>query len=161
MTNYTTVELNAMNAENLRNLAREIQMPGAWKAKKIEMIEAIIKNQLVKEATDLSIILAGNETISELQEMIETAKNLVNVVLPEPTSKPQPQARRKGRTRTIEIYKDGALLHTVAGLIETFKYVTENNITNVGWVKRSLKTGEETNAGYKYKVGGYLFKYAE
>ncbi|UDY80737.1 Rho termination factor N-terminal domain-containing protein [Geobacillus phage GR1] len=76
----------------------------------------------------------------------------------EEVAKPQP---RRGRRRVIEVYKDGVLINTIDGLLETFKWATENNVCNVGWVKHSLKTGKETVAGRKFKEGGYLFKYAE
>ncbi|PLR86658.1 hypothetical protein [Bacillus sp. V33-4] len=47
----------------------------------------------------------------------------------------------KGRTRTIEVFKDGQLVRTIEGLIETFKWANENAICDQGWVKHSLKTG--------------------
>lgn len=135
MTNLITLELTTLKAEELRTIAKEYQMVGAWKAKKDEMIKFLeeIKSQQIKEAEEAAV-----------QE--EEVK---------PESKP-----KRGRTRVIEVYKDGELITTIEGLMETFKWVTENQITNVGWVKRSLKTGEETNAGYKYKTGGYKFVYA-
>lgn len=74
----------------------------------------------------------------------------------------QYETKRVGaKKKRINVYKDGKLIKTIDGLMETFKWITENNITNVGWVKRSLKTGEETKAGYKYKEGGYKFEYAD
>ena len=121
-----------MKAEELRIIAKEYKMVGAWKAKKQEMIDflEVKKSEQIKE-----------------QE--------VEVQKPEESTKP-----KRGRTRTIEIYKDGELIKTVEGLLKTFDWVKENKITNQGWVKRSLKTGEETAPGWKYKEGGYLFKYA-
>lgn len=67
---------------------------------------------------------------------------------------------RKGRTRTINVFKDGQLVETVEGLIETFKWAEQNNVCNQGWVKHSLKTGKETVAGRKFKESGYRFEYA-
>ncbi|PER08879.1 hypothetical protein [Bacillus cereus] len=69
--------------------------------------------------------------------------------------------RKKGRTRTIEVYKDGVHIETIEGLLNTFKWANENGIANEGWVKESLRSGRETIAGRKYKTGGYLFKYTE
>ncbi|PFZ06579.1 hypothetical protein COL63_27410 [Bacillus pseudomycoides] len=69
--------------------------------------------------------------------------------------------RKKGRTRTIEVYKDGVHIETIEGLIKTFKWAEENKICNQGWIKNSLRTGNETVAGRKFKEGGYRFKYAE
>ncbi|PEL63763.1 hypothetical protein [Bacillus wiedmannii] len=69
--------------------------------------------------------------------------------------------RKKGRTRTIEIYKDGVHIETIEGLINTFKWAEENHICNQGWIRHSLKTGKETIPGRKFKDGGYLFKYAK
>ena len=67
--------------------------------------------------------------------------------------------KNRRRTRTVEIYKDGELIKTIDGVLKTFDWAKENNIAHQDWVKRSLRTGEETEAGWKYKEGGYLFKY--
>ena len=58
-------------------------------------------------------------------------------------------------------YKDGELIKTIDGVLKTFDWAKENNIAHQDWVKRSLRTGEETESGWKYKEGGYLFKYAD
>lgn len=158
--NYTLNELQNMKAEELRVIAREIQMPGAWKAKKDQMVEAIENHQIILKAQELNIELEGNETTEQILKLIEAAQ----VVQEEPQVeevKPQVETKKRGRKRKIEVYKNGVLFETIDGLLETFKWVTDNKITNVGWVKRSLKNNEETQAGYKYREGGYLFKYAE
>jgi hypothetical protein len=139
MTNLTNIELTTMKAEELRTIAKEFQMTGAWKAKKNEMIEFLE----VKKA-----------------EQIEEARIAALALQPEIVEEEKPQNSRRGRTRTIEVYKDGELFNTIEGLIETLKWAVENNICNQGWVKSSLKTGRETVAGRKFKEGGFLFKYA-
>ena len=132
MTNLTTIELNTLKAEELRTLAKEFQMTGAWKAKKGEMIEFLEAKK---------------------SEQIEQARAAEEEV--------KPQSNRKGRTRTVNVYKDGQLVQTVVGLLETFKWAADNNVCNQGWVKHSLKTGSETTSGRKFKEGGYKFEYAE
>ncbi|PGC30279.1 MULTISPECIES: hypothetical protein [Bacillus] len=69
--------------------------------------------------------------------------------------------KKKGRTRTIEVYKNGVHIETIEGLIKTFKWAAENNIANQGWIKHSLKNNVPTIPGRKFKEGGYLFKYVE
>lgn len=129
MTDLTSLELTNLKAEELREIAREYEMPGAWKAKKQEMI---------------------NFLETKKDEQIKEKENQ------------KPKTPKRGRTRTIEVYKDGELIETIEGLLKTFEWAKENKITNQGWVKRSLKTGEETKAGWKYKEGGgYIFKYAD
>ena len=81
-------------------------------------------------------------------------------VLIEPTIQ-KPTTRKHGRTRTIEVYKDGILISTIEGLLNTFKWASTNNICNTGWIRNSLKTGQETIPGRKFKEGGYLFKYKD
>ena len=121
-----------MKSEELRIIAKEYKMTGAWKAKKQEMIDFL-----------------------EVKKLEQIKEQETEVQKPEEITKP-----KRGRTRTIEIYKDGKLIKTIEGLLKTFEWARENKIANEGWVKRSLKLGEETAAGYKYKEGGYLFKYA-
>ena len=127
-TNLINLELNEMRAEDLRTLAKEYGMVGAWKAKKSEMIEFL---EAIKEA--------------QIKEQQNSSK---------------PRRNSKGRTRTIQVLKDGELVIEIEGLINTFKWADENKVCNAGWVKHSLKTGKETVAGRKYKQGGYLFKYS-
>ncbi|PFZ20100.1 hypothetical protein [Bacillus wiedmannii] len=79
----------------------------------------------------------------------------------EHTTKEPQLEKRRGRTRTIEIYKDGVHIETIEGLINTFNWAKENYICNQGWIRHSLKTGKETIPGRKFKDGGYLFKYAK
>lgn len=103
MTNLTTIELNTLKAEELRTLAKEFQMTGAWKAKKGEMLD-FLEN---KKA-----------------EQIEAARQA------EQAQPEKPQSSRKGRTRTIEVFKDGEKVTTIEGLIETFKWANDNKICN-------------------------------
>lgn len=134
MTSLINLELTEMKAEELRAIAKEYKMTGAWKAKKQEMIDflEVKKSEQIKEQEELQ------------------------------TQKPQQEDRpRRGRTKTIEVYKNGELIETIDGLLNTFRWAKENDITNQGWVKRSLKTGEETTSGWRYKEGGYIFKYAD
>lgn len=135
MTNLTTIELNTLKAEELRTHAKTFNMTGAWKAKKNEMITFLegIKQAQIEEA-------AQSQQAEEVKPAART---------------------NRGRTRTINVYKNGELFATIEGLIETFKWAVENGVSNQGWVKHSLKTGKETVAGRKFKEGGYLFKYAE
>lgn len=170
MTNLNAMELNTMKVEELRNVARELQMPGAWKAKKNDMIAFIQNHMATQEVEQVEQVqevqeveIEESEPAEEIQEETQEESPVVeDEVKPEPEQEQPTRAPRRGRTRKIEVYKNGELLTTIDGLMETFKWVGENKITNVGWVKRSLRTGEETAAGYKYKEGaGYLFKYAE
>jgi len=138
MTNLMNLELNNMTAEELRSVARELEMTGAWKSKKQEMVD---------------FIQAKVDTLKADQEVQEAILNQ-----PKPSSSSAP---KRGRRRKIEVYKDGELIETIDGLLNTFKWASENEITNQGWVKRSLKNNEVTKAGWKFKNGGgYLFKYA-
>jgi hypothetical protein len=131
------MNLQEMKVKELRNLAGEKNITGRWDMNKQQLIDALTPI-LEEEAR-----IAEEQSEQSQQEEVE---------------KPQP---RRGRRRVIEVYKDGQLVNTINGLLETFKWATENNICNVGWVKHSLKTGKETVAGRKFKTGGYLFKYAE
>ena len=123
MTNLINVELTTLKAEELRTIAKEFKMVGAWKAKKSDMVEFL-------------------QNIKEEQIKAEQSKKKTN------------------KKKTIEILKNGKVIAVIEGLIETFKYVEEKQICNQGWVKHSLKTGKVTVAGRKYKMGGYLFRYA-
>ena len=133
MKNLISLKFTEMKSEELRIIAKEYKMTGAWKAKKQEMIDFLEVKKF--------------EQIKEQETEVQKSEGVVKT--------------KRGRTRTIEIYKDGKLINTIEGLLKTFAWAKENEITNQGWVKRSLKTGEETNAGWKYKEGGYLFKYAD
>lgn len=133
------MNLQEMKVKELRTLAGEKNITGRWEMNKQQLIDA------------LTPILEEETRIAEEQAAQDQQQEEV---------KPQNQPRR-GRKRTIEVYKDGQLINTIDGLLETFKWATENNICNVGWVKHSLKTGKETVAGRKFKTGGYLFKYSD
>lgn len=135
------MNLQKMKVKELRNLAGEKNITGRWDMNKQQLIDA------------LTLVLEEEARITE-EQTHQTQQDHQEEV------KPQPQTRR-GRKRVIEVYKDGKLIKTIDGLIETFKWAQENNICNAGWVKHSLKTGKETVAGRKFKQGGYLFKYAE
>ena len=123
MKNLISLKFTEMKSEELRIIAKEYKMTGAWKAKKQEMIDFLEVKKF--------------EQIKEQETEVQKSEEVVKT--------------KRGRTRTIEIYKDGKLIKTIEGLLKTFAWAKENEITNQGWVKRSLKTGEETNAGWKYK----------
>ncbi|MGG1916074.1 Rho termination factor N-terminal domain-containing protein [Priestia megaterium] len=177
------MNLTTMNVKDLRKFAGELNIPGRWDMNKGQLISAIERKLLIEEATKLGIELTYAETheelrnliadqkqkIAEMQEMLRRERELIAEETEAEKAAEEAQAedneetpkkKKNGRTRVINVFKDGELIETIEGLMQTFNWVTENNITNVGWVKRSLKTGEETNAGYKYKVGGYKFEYA-
>ncbi|QRZ95027.1 Rho termination factor N-terminal domain-containing protein [Bacillus sp. LJBS06] len=149
-----TTELSVKSVKELRNIAKEMNITGRWDMNRTQLIYAIERSQLISEAKDLGIKTAAMLNNDQIKKVIEAEKNIM-VVEEKPSHK-----KRGAKKRKIEVYKDGKLIQTIDGLMETFNWVTENKITNVGWVKRSLKTGEETAAGYKYREGGYLFKYA-
>ncbi|MED4261945.1 hypothetical protein [Priestia aryabhattai] len=173
------MNLNNLNVKELRKFAGELKIPGRWDMNRGQLEHAIERTVLIEEATKLGIEMPYSKTIEELkqaiadqrqkiakmQEMLRKEREVTEKFM-EPENAPTesveetPKKKKNGRTRVINVFKDGELIETIEGLMETFKWVTDNNITNVGWVKRSLKTGEETNAGYKYKIGGYKFEYA-
>lgn len=170
------MNLTTMKVKELRKFAGELNIPGRWDMNKGQLISAIERKLLIEEATKLGIELTYAETHEELRSLIADQKQKIKEeqealrkereaqkVAEEAqteSNEETPKKKKNGRTRVINVYKDGELIETIEGLMETFKWVTENHITNVGWVKRSLRTGEETNAGYKYRVGGYKFEYA-
>ena len=176
MKNLTTAQLQEMKVKELRAFAGELNIPGRWDMNKGQLISAIERKLLIEEATKRGIELTYAETHEELRNLIAEDKKRVEEEqealrkqreaqkaaeeAQTESVEETPKKKKNGRTRVINVFKDGELIETIEGLMETFKWVTENNITNVGWVKRSLKTGEETNAGYKYKIGGYKFEYA-
>lgn len=137
-------ELRELSVTELRNLIREYQLEitGSWKMKKEDLIESIFIE--VEEAWEM----IDDEAIAEEVEVIEEKPEI------------EEQAKR-GRTKTVLVFKNGELIKTIDGFIKTLKWATENNIANQGWVKRSLKRREETKPGFKYKEGGYFFWYDE
>ncbi|CAF1785510.1 MULTISPECIES: Rho termination factor N-terminal domain-containing protein [Bacillus] len=149
-----TTELSVKSVKELRNIAKEMNITGRWDMNRSQLIYAIERTQLISEAKDLGIETAAMLNNDQIKKVIEAERNTM------PEEEKTSQKKRGAKKRKIEVYKDGQLIQTIDGLMETFNWVTENKITNVGWVKRSLKTGEETAAGYKYREGGYLFKYA-
>ncbi|CAI6329488.1 Rho termination factor N-terminal domain-containing protein [Bacillus subtilis] len=149
-----TTELSVKSVKELRNIAKEMNITGRWDMNRSKLIYAIERTQLISEAKDLGIETAAMLNNDQIKKVIEEERNTM------PEEEKTSQKKRGAKKRKIEVYKDGQLIQTIDGLMETFNWVTENKITNVGWVKRSLKTGEETAAGYKYREGGYLFKYA-
>jgi hypothetical protein len=143
------MNLKEMTVKQLRDLAKEFEIVGRWDMTKDQLIKAIERAQLIKEAKELGIEYEkyNNE---ELKRLIEEKKNNKN------------EERKRGRNkRKINVYKDGELIITIEGLLETFEWAAKNHICNQGWVKRSLRNGEPTKPGYRFKEGGYLFKYAD
>ena len=136
--------------KELRSIIKEcgLEVKGAWKMTKNELLVNII-NELPEEET------VEEENEVEVQEVKVKEDREEEVKTTE--SKPK---TKKGNRKIIEVYKDGELVNTLDSLTETFKWAKENKIANAGWVRNSLKTGQETKAGSKYKEGGYLFKYA-
>lgn len=143
----TTTELSAKSVKELRNIAKEMNITGRWDMNRTQLVYAIERAQLISEAKDLGIETAAILNNDQIKKVIEAERNVTTEE--EKTS----HKKRGAKKRKIEVYKDGQLIQTIDGLMETFNWVTENKITNVGWVKRSLKTGEETAAGYKYREG--------
>ena len=136
--------------KELRSIIKEcgLEIKGAWKMTKNELLVNII-NELPEEE------IAEEENEMEVQE-VEVKEDREEEI---ETTESKPKTK-KGNRKIIEVYKDGELVNTLDSLTETFKWSKENKIANAGWVRNSLKTGQETKAGSKYKEGGYLFKYA-
>lgn len=134
-------KLEGMKVKELRELAGKKNISGRWDMSKPQLVAALFPIMVAER----------NAEIAEEQAQQAT------VVAEEET----PIRSNKGRVRTINIYKDGEQIKVIDGLLETFKWATENGIANQGWVKESLKTGRETTAGRKFKEGGYRFEYAE
>ena len=134
------MNLQEMKVKELRNLAAEKNVVGRWDMNKQQLIDA------------LSLVLKEKERIYEDQVKKDEQSHQEEV---------KKSKSQRGRRRVIKVYKDGKLINTIDGLLETFKWAIDNNICNVGWVKHSLKTGKETTPGRKFKEGGYLFKYNE
>lgn len=141
-------ELREMTVKQLRELVRDndLEIVGAWKMKKNDLVEEIY--ELVFEAWEIE----DDETIEETTE--ETvAEEVVEEV------EEEPKRRRHGKT--IKVFKDGEEVIQLNSLTETFKWAADNKICNQGWVKESLRSGRETTPGFRYKEGGYLFKYVK
>lgn len=156
----TTVEAvqTTMNLKDLRKLSSELDIHGRTNMNKPELVVAVLE----KLNSDLKSLK------SELAEIEEQARLAAEQAAAEQTVdqeevKPSTTSRNstKGKIQSIEVYKDGELFTVIEGLLNTFKWAVDNEVCNAGWVKRSLKTKEETKPGRKYKQGGYLFKYAE
>ena len=135
--------------KELRSIIKEcgLEIKGAWKMTKNELLVNII-NELPEEET--------TEEVKEMEAKEVEVKEDREEEVKTTESKPK---TKKGNRKIIEVYKDGELVNTLDSLTETFKWAKENKIANAGWVRNSLKTGQETKAGSKYKEGGYLFKY--
>ncbi|PED63951.1 Rho termination factor N-terminal domain-containing protein [Priestia megaterium] len=170
MKNLTTAEMKEMQVKELREIAKEQNIPGRWDMKKDQLISAIERIQLIDRAIRLQIKIKYTETVEELAQLIVAKEQELAAVEAmkseqkegEEMKEEKPQAKKKhGRTRTIEVYKDEELVTKIVGLLETFKWAEENKICNQGWVKHSLRNGVPTVAGRKFKEEGYLFKYAE
>ena len=138
--------------KELRSIIKEcgLEIKGGWKMTKNELLVNII-NELPEEEVTAEEV----EEVEVKEVEVEEKPEVEEVKTTE--SKPK---TKKGNRKIIEVYKDGELVNTLDSLTETFKWAKENKIANAGWVRNSLKTGQETKAGSKYKEGGYLFKYA-
>ena len=138
--------------KELRSIIKEcgLEIKGAWKMTKNELLVNIINELPEEEVTTEEV-----EEVEVKEVEVEEKPEVEEVETTESKSK-----TRKGNKKIIEVYKDGELVNTLDSLTETFKWARENKIANAGWVRNSLKTGQETVAGSKYKEGGYLFKYA-
>lgn len=138
--------------KELRSIIKEcgLEIKGAWKMTKNELLVNIINELPEEEVTTEEV-----EEVEVKEVEVEEKTEVEEVETTESKSK-----TRKGNKKIIEVYKDGELVNTLDSLTETFKWAKENKIANAGWVRNSLKTGQETKAGSKYKEGGYLFKYA-
>ena len=138
--------------KELRSIIKEcgLEVKGAWKMTKNELLVNIINELPEEEVTTEEV-----EEVEVKEVEVEEKPEVEEVETTESKSK-----TRKGNKKIIEVYKDGELVNTLDSLTETFKWAKENKIANAGWVRNSLKTGQETKAGSKYKEGGYLFKYA-
>lgn len=138
--------------KELRSIIKEcgLEIKGAWKMTKNELLVNIINELPEEEVTTEEV-----EEVEVKEVEVEEKPEVEEVETTESKSK-----TRKGNKKIIEVYKDGELVNTLDSLTETFKWAKENKIANAGWVRNSLKTGQETKAGSKYKEGGYLFKYA-
>lgn len=138
--------------KELRSIIKEcgLEIKGAWKMTKNELLVNIINELPEEEVTTEEV-----EEVEVKEVEVEEKPEVEEVKTTESKSK-----TRKGNKKIIEVYKDGELVNTLDSLTETFKWAKENKIANAGWVRNSLKTGQETKAGSKYKEGGYLFKYA-
>ena len=136
--------------KELRSIIKEcgLEVKGAWKMTKNELLVNII-NELPEEETTEEVKEVEVQEVEVKEDREEEVK----------TTESKPKTK-KGNRKIIEVYKDGELVNTLDSLTETFKWARENKIANAGWVRNSLKTGQETVAGSKYKEGGYLFKYA-
>lgn len=114
---FTTTGLEAMKVAELREIikTKEIQMPGAWKAKKEELIEAILSNQTENEitnATEAQIEAEDRAYQAEVWAEIEnrTADKKIEEVQIE-TSKPEKTRKiRKNKKHIHVVQKDGAIL---------------------------------------------------
>ena len=138
--------------KELRSIIKEcgLEIKGAWKMTKNELLVNIINELPEEEVTTEEV-----EEVEVKEVEVEEKPEVEEVKTTE--SKPK---TKKGNRKIIEVYKDGELVNTLDSLTETFKWAKENKIANAGWVRNSLKTGQETKSGSKYKEGGYLFKYA-
>ncbi|MEK5205218.1 MULTISPECIES: Rho termination factor N-terminal domain-containing protein [Bacillus] len=145
------MNLQEMKVKELRILAGEKNIAGRWEMKKDQLILAIERVLLIEEATNLGLTIEPSASIEDIKNLISESQN----------SKEESTPNRKGRTRIINVYKDGQLVETIEGLLNTFKWAADNNISNQGWVKHSLKNNVPTVPGRKFKEGGYLFQYAE
>ena len=114
---FTTTGLEALKVAELREIikTKEIQMPGAWKAKKEELIEAILSNQTENEitnATEAQIEAEDRAYQAEVWAEIEnrTADKKIEEVQIE-TSKPEKTRKiRKNKKHIHVVQTDGAIL---------------------------------------------------
>lgn len=149
------MNLQDMKVKELRTLAGEKNIAGRWEMKKDQLISAIERVLLIEEATNLELTVEPSMNNEDIKNLISESQNSQD------KEEVGVAPNRKGRTRIINVYKDGVLVNTIEGLLNTFKWAAENNISNQGWVKHSLKNNVPTVPGRKFKEGGYLFQYAD
>jgi len=138
----------AIKRENKKNIFNEISVESEENDKQFINKFEEIKSKAQENKNKIDNINSNQKEISQ-EEFYKTNNIIIN----------NGSNRRGNRKKHIQIFKDGILILTIEGLIETMKWASENNICNSGWIRESLRTGRETIAGRKYKVGGYKFQY--
>lgn len=169
MTIYTEEQLNAMKCDELRELNKELNIPGAWKNPKRLLVENILteyKNRgLLEEVSEPEKIVTIKEvepdkfSVAEVSSdghgimntsrlyskdvAIEQGKLLAEKKGIPFSSKAEKTDDQPKKPEFVLLNEKDEEVYTSTVKLNVVKYAIENNICNAGWINRSIKTGEK------------------
>lgn len=138
MTNLIPLDLTTLKAEELRTIAKEFQQPGAWKAKKSEMIDflEVKKAEQIEEESRIE---------SEAAQQQQEGKPEVEQI-----------QRSNGRAKEIMIFKDDELVGTFPSIRQAALHLEEIIGGSLIQGVKGLAEGWEPKRG---QLKGYSARY--